>query len=292
MNNLLRKSLNYFKKDISDEDKIALFKKNGCIPWSNGYNEYKIKYIINSINSTAILDMFKNKKLESSFGLHLDERIVEYPWIFSHINKKNNLQVLDAGSTFNFKYILETYFSKSNKLTIATYAPEFINYNNLGISYIYTDLRETPFKDNLFDIIISQSTVEHIDMDNSIYGYDITHNENIEKKSFEYLGAIDEYLRILKNKGQLLITFPFGKFENHGFFQQFDEEMLQKILEILKIQGSYNLSFFKYTTNGWIFTTQEECKELVSYNPHTGKGKLDDGAAHCRSICCIEFIKN
>jgi hypothetical protein len=96
---------------------------------------------------------------------------------------------------------------------------------------------------------------------------------------------------VLKSDGKLLLTFPYGKFENHGFFQQFDREMLDRVLELFRKQGTYELTFFRYLNGGWNFCEQEDCADIVSFNPHTGRGKLDDGAAHCRSVCCIEFTK-
>ena len=128
-------------------------------------------------------------------------------------------------------------------------------------------------------------------MDNSIYGYDIAHNSNTEKKSYEFIVAIKEMIRVLKSKGTLLLTFPYGKFENHGFFQQFDDEMLSRILNLFNNIGSTNVEFFKYEKEGWRFAEQDEVSQSISFNPHTGRGKLDDNAAHSRAICCINFNK-
>lgn len=289
--------LNIFKKkptaippQKSTDEKIAQYFQSGRNPWSEGYVEYKEKSIISALNNSLLRNDLVSFKLSDNFGEGLDERIIEYPWIFANLKEMEGTQILDAGSTFNFDFILKQEILTKNKVTIATYAPESPNFNHLGISYVYTDLRQTPFKDEFFATIVSHSTIEHIDMDNSIYGYDITHVEE-EKKSYEYLSAIKEYLRILKPGGQLLITFPFGKFENHGFFQQFDSEMLEKITDILNPYGKIDSTFFQYKNKGWKFTTKNDCKDVVSFNPHTGKGKGDDGAAHCRSVCCINFIK-
>ena len=159
-------------------------------------------------------------------------------------------------------------------------------------SYVYGDLRELLFKDAHFDILVSQSTIEHIDMNNSIYGYDIDNNKTGEIKSYEFLLVIKEMIRVLKPEGMLLLTFPYGKFENHDFFQQFDHEMLGKLVTKFSFQGTYSTTFFKYFPDGWFSCFESECREIGSFNPHTNKGKGDDGAAHCRSICCLKFIKN
>lgn len=267
------------------------FLSNGKIPWSKGYDEYKWELINSSINDSVLLESFSKNKLPENFGHRVDERVIEYPWIFSNLSN-NEEKLLDAGSTFNFKQIVNHPNIASKELTIFTFAPEKNNFNNKGISYIYGDLRELPFGDNWFDTIVSQSTIEHIDMDNSIYGYDIVHNEEVDKKSYQYLIAVKEMIRVLKSGGSLLITFPYGKFENHGFFQQFDEEMLNRLLELFNNIGDFNCTFFKYSNDGWEFTEKEKLVDVISYNPHTGKGKLDDNAAHCRSVVCITFLKS
>lgn len=263
------------------------YKKNGRQPWSIGYNEYKEDYINKELQKYK-KNQGQSFEIEENFGLGLDERCVEYPWIFYNL-PKNKCKMLDAGSTFNFDFIVNHELIKNKDLDIITYYPESNKFNEKRISYIYNDLREISIKDSYYDCIVSQSTIEHIEMDNSIYGYS---SENEQKnKSFEFLKAISEMIRTLKKNGTLLLTFPYGKFENHGFFQQFDHEMLEKLLTKLNIHGLSELTFMKYTSNGWEICSQQDCNEMVSFNPHTGLGKGNDGAAHCRGICCIKFYK-
>lgn len=238
-----------------------------------------------------ILKRFSDNTPVTKYGYSLDERVIEYSWIFSNV-KRGHSQLLDAGSTFNFEHIIEHPLIKEKELTIFTYASENDNYPEKRISYVYGDLRELPFKDSFFDMVVSQSTIEHIDMNNSIYGYEIDHHKKSEIKSYKFLEAIKEMIRVLKPEGTLLITFPYGKFENHVFFQQFDQEMLGKLINEFYLRGSYSSDFFKYLPDGWYSCLETECRQMVSYNPHTNKGKGDDGAAHCRSICCVKFIKN
>ena len=270
--------------------RIRKYLKSGKIPWSEGYLEYKELKIIEALNNESLLHSFENKNIPGNYGIGIDERIVEYPWIFSQLSDKNKL-LLDAGSTFNFEYILNQKKLHSKKIHICTYYPESFNFNEKGISYLYNDIRELPFKDNLFDEIVCQSTIEHIDMDNSIDGYSPGSDKSIQTKSFSYLKAIKELVRVLNSEGTLLLTFPFGKFENHIFFQQFDSEMLSSVEEVFMNYGNFEISFIRYLKSGWVFASKPECLNIESYNPHTGKGKADDGAAHCRCVCLIKFKK-
>ena len=284
----MRKIFNFSRAPVSPERKIASYLKNGRIPWSLGYEEYKYKLISESINSNGVISCFKEKKMPEGYGIGVDERSVEYPWIFSKISNDKKI-MLDAGSTFNFNFITGHPYIKNKELTIYTFFPEKDCFFKNRINYVFGDLRNMFFKDETFEEIVSQSTIEHIDMDNSIYGYN---DKFTQDKSYEYLKAVSEMLRVLKHGGKLLITFPYGKFENHGFFQQFDQEMLLKIINLFNGKGESQVDYFKYEKEGWCFAQPNELAEVESYNPHTGKGKGNDGAAHCRSIACIEFVKS
>lgn len=277
------------QKAVSDP--VQTYINGGRVPWSPGYNEYRWKFISEAIgNNTLIAQIKSEKKFPEGFGIGLDDRAAEYPWIFSRV-VQGNCRLLDAGSTFNFSQIVEHPEIANKDLSILTYHPEKSNFCSRRISYLYSDLREMPFKDAYFDMVVCQSTIEHIDKDNSIYGYDIE-KVTEEKKSYEFLKAIHELVRVLKPGGVLLLTFPYGKFEDHGFFQQFDREMLGLVYDAMARSGKFWTDFILYRKEGWQFASAEDCDKAESFNPHTGRGKGDDGAAHCRCICGIEFIKN
>ena len=48
------------------------------------------------------------KELPQRFGIAIDERVVEYPWIFGHLLERQNTgaRMLDAGSILNHDFIL------------------------------------------------------------------------------------------------------------------------------------------------------------------------------------------
>jgi SAM-dependent methyltransferase len=279
------------KSEIVTLNPIDIFLKSNSIPWSEGYSEYKWKLINDSIYDAAILKQFEEENIENGYGRNMDERVIEYPWLFSHLLKEKGT-FLDAGSTFNFEEIISHPILENKDIHIYTYYPEPNNFASKRISYTYGDLRVLPFKNNFFDQVVCHSTLEHIDMDNSMYGYELSHVEDVKNKSFEYLKVINELVRVAKPNGKVFLTFPYGKFENHGFFQQFDAEMVEKIEEAVLPFCSIKKSFAKYLHTGWVFSTQAECNDALSYNPHTGKGKGNDNAAHSRAICFLEITKN
>ncbi|MBC8044517.1 MAG: class I SAM-dependent methyltransferase [Rhizobacter sp.] len=287
---ILWESAKAIKQKNLKEHRRRAYLAGGRVPWSNGYYDYRWQEIQAAISDAAVLDAFRTQRMPKGFGIGIDERIAEYPWILSRLAQTDGT-LLDAGSTFNFKEILDHAAVAKKELTICTYHPESPNFNERRISYLYADLRRLPLRDDWFDVVVSQSTIEHIDMDNSIYGYDLPNAAMTQKKSYDYLKAIDELVRILKPGGTLLLTFPTGKFINYGFFQHIDAEMIERLNERLSPRGKVAEEYLLYTSEGWTFATSEACTEIESYNPHTGMGKGTDGAAHCRAICCIQFRK-
>jgi SAM-dependent methyltransferase len=287
----IKQQISAYAEKYLIKKRIKEYIRNGREPWSTGYHEYKWSQIETTIEQNDFKYAIEKGRLNSGFGIGLDERIVEYPWIFSNLNHEVT-NILDAGSTFNFKPIVNIVSKYCQHLTIFTYYPENENYLNKRISYVFGDLRKLPFRDCWFEQIVCQSTIEHIAMDNSIYGYKESRQQNSPDKNYEYLQSISELVRVLKIGGQLLLTFPYGKFENHSFFQQFDHEMTEKLIAVLFAEGRVEINFFKYDKTGWNTAMRNECDQAISFNPHTGKGKGDDGAAHCRSICCVKFIKS
>lgn len=269
-----------------------IYQNTGKKPWSYGYNDTRWALIKSTINNKDTIKRFAEGSIPDGFGVGFDERVVEYPWIFSRLSGNKDLRMLDAGSTFNFPEIVSHPEVADKNLTIFTYYPEPNNFVSRRISYMFGDLRQMPFADQFFDEVVCQSTIEHVDMDNSIYGYELSGNENSTKKSYDYLLVISELVRVLKPGGKLLITFPYGRFENHGFFQQFDEEMVSRITDMIKKAGHPKQEYILYSEKGWRFEEATNCNDSVSFNPHTGQGKGNDGAAHCRCVCCIEFIKS
>ena len=262
------------------------------IPWSEGYEDYKWDKIAEVINDASFLVKFmERKQLPAHYGTGLDERIVEYPYVFSNLSE-SSLRILDAGSTFNFAPVISHPVFSKKELTIFTAYPEKQNFIHKKISYVYGDLRVLPFRDEWFDEVVCMSTLEHIGMDNAIYGYG---EETIKKadagENTEYLKAVSELVRVLKRKGKLYITVPFGQKINYGYFQQFDSLMVTSLNHMLESEGQSELTFFRYHSGGWHFSRMEECNDAEAFNPHTGQGKGIDGAAHSRSICGIQFTK-
>ncbi len=148
------------------QNELTVFQEMGYLPWKSGYDTYKWNAISEALTSANILDLFQTKvNLPEGFGWRIDERIVEYPWLFSNL-KSESKRVLDAGSALNFLPTLEHLQNLNRDVTIMTLAPEDKAFWNKKISYHYGDLRQLPFRDEWFDEVVSISTIEHVGFDN------------------------------------------------------------------------------------------------------------------------------
>lgn len=252
-------------------------------PWRIGYGFYKHKKIREALERGG----FDAKKLPQGYGFRIDERIVEYPWFFSRLPARGG-NLLDAGSVLNFDYILSHEKLSDKKIFISTLAPELLCFWEKGVSYVYEDLRESCYRDGLFDWIVCLSTLEHVGMDNTIvYTKD---SAKMENDRWAHLLAIKEFRRILKPGGVLYISVPFGRHENHGWQQVFDGAMVDRIIKVFS-PAMVNENYFKYETEGWKAASRVDCRDATIFDAQLQKTPDEDYAAAARAIICLEMVK-
>ena len=274
---------------LKQTQQIKFYKQSGYLPWSEGYKAFKYSYIQETINSPNLLEKFRlHHKLPQKFGWRLDERAVEYPWVFSRLSLKPT-RFLDAGSAMNFEQFVRHLRNKKKEITIFNLAPEKQCFWHQKVSYQFGDLRNLPYKDGWFDEIVCISTLEHVGMDNRGYGTEIE-----EYSKGDYKVAILELIRVLRKDGQLLITLPFGKPQdirrgNGIFMQQFSSEHLRQLENIL-VGCNINTQFFQYINDGWDVSSEEACSDAQYFNIHEEINFDPDFAAAARAVVCIEIV--
>lgn len=265
---------------------ILIYRLLGCRAWSLGYLEARTDAVVKCLGNRKTLGLFLgNKNLPDGYGNKFDERVVEYPWLVSRINSGDKY-ILDAGSILNFRFIIENNRLVGKKTVIANLNPENNCFYNEGVSYVYSDyadIRKTCFKNDLFDLIICSSVLEHVGMDN-------THMYSKEKKfkefkSNDYLLVIDELKRLLKKGGRLLLTFPYGEYEYKGWFQQFDSKMVDKIIK--RFDGKLDIFYFKYTSRGWTASDKKSCDGCK----YEGKINSNLHSVAASAVVCMELQK-
>lgn len=274
-------------KEMADAMASPLYVLRGRHPWSLGYYTKKKSSIEAAIDEAAVQ---MGRPLPDSFGIAIDERVVEYPWLFDRLRHGARPlgRVLDAGSTLNHKFILERDPLRKADLTMMTLAPEKRCYWYRGYSYVFGDFRKTRFEDASFDTIISISTLEHVGLDNTIlYTKDPTKSE---ANKHGFVDAIREFRRLLAPGGRCLLTVPYGRYENFDWFHVFDKDMIRILIEGFS-PSSFDLEFFQYVKAGWRRASETEVAGATAFDPRSGRGRFDDKAGCARAIACIQLTK-
>lgn len=297
---LIRQAINrlgfeVIKKTRPNEQRVQDYLSGDRRPWTGEYLAYKKHFIREVLEQSDIVRrMQANDTLPEGFGIGIDERCVEYPWVFAHA-RPQAARVLDAGSALNHDYLLGMEFWQGKQLTVSTLAPETQCHWRQGISYQFADLCDLPFKDAFFDEVICISTLEHVGMDNSFY---LKQNPDSRTDPARYLSALAELKRVLKPGGQILLTVPFGKYANHQMFQQFDAEMLERVMDATKPATS-KLDVFAYSADGWQRSDVQSCKDheyshyALARKQQNGQQLEmdDDNAAAARAVACLLLEK-
>jgi SAM-dependent methyltransferase len=273
-------------KELLDAAASPLYVLMGRRPWSLGYYTRKKSLIESAIDQNAVQ---VGRPVPDAFGVAIDERVVEYPWLFDRLARIGRPlgRVLDAGSTLNHDFILNRAPLGGADITLMTLAPEKRCYWYKGYSYVFGDFRKTDFKDGTFDIIISVSTLEHVGLDNTLLYTNDPGKAEADKNGF--VDAVREFRRILVPGGRCLITVPYGRYDNFDWFQVFDREMIDLLIGTFN-PTSFEVDFFQYTNAGWRRALQTEVENAIAFDPHSGRGKSDDSAAFARAIACIQLI--
>ena len=266
---------------------VCYYKAAGRRPWGRGYVQYKQRELSRALNDQALLQQFRlSAPLPPGYGWRLDERIVEYPWTISRL-RPGHEAVLDAGSTLNFQYLLDLPTIACKSVVTFTLAPEGVH-SRENVSYLYGDLRETFFKDACFDTIVCISTLEHVGMDNNLL-YS-TNAQFREDRREDYLIVIAELWRVLRPGGQLLLTVPYGRSGGHGWFQQFDEEMVERVIATFA-PSRREKTYYKYSAEGWNVSDAEACAQCEYFDIHAATVPNGDGAAAARAVACVQLVK-
>lgn len=216
-------------------------------------------------------------QLPPGLGAGFDERVVEYPWLFS---RQLSGRVLDAGSVLNHRHLIETLLPRIEDLTIVTLAPEPSAFTSLGVSYLYDDLRALPLRDDWFDEVVCLSTLEHVGMDNAVYG---AVAPRAEEPRAEAAQALRELLRVARPGGRIHLSVPFGRRQDHGWFRQLDREDVDDLLSRAGVVGHEETAFV-HASRGWRRTSPSRLGD-VGYAAE--EGRAADGAVAARAVLCL-----
>jgi SAM-dependent methyltransferase len=268
------------------------------LPWTQGYQERRDRTLREAVTDAALHARFaSHAPLPAGYGRGLDERCVEYPWLLAHLPPGPG-RLLDAGSALNHEFLLERDALAAKRIHVVTLAPEAQCFWRRGVSYVFEDLRALPFREATYDVVVSVSTIEHVGCDNSSYTRGVP---SAEKQPGSFEQAATEIGRVLKPGGALLLTVPYGRYEWHGVFQQFDRQHLSRVEAAFGDMLVTEEAFYRYSRDGWQVARDEECANCeyvawVSELMRTGRSPEPrqhepDYAAAARAVACVKLMK-
>jgi SAM-dependent methyltransferase len=176
---------------------------------------------------------------------------------------------------------------RMDDLHIVTLAPEQEALPQLGVSYLFADLRDLPIVDATYDRVLSLSTLEHVGLDTTYYG---GQTDVVREPQQELLRAVRELHRVLKPGGDLYITVPVGLGERFEWVRSLTPE------EIDEAVGAFgpshpDIRYYAYDDSGW----QESTREAVAdarYRDHFSSGPPGpDRAVAAHAVACVHLVK-
>jgi SAM-dependent methyltransferase len=184
-----------------------------------------------------------------TLGSEIPDRMVEYPFVLKELNLKSG-RVLDVGCTSPYNIIPLVLANRG--LEVWGIDVREFKIRQANFKFVKGDIRKTNFPDSYFDQIIAISTVEHIGLRGR---YSSTMDLNGDKK------AMLEMTRILKRRGNMLITVPFGRAKIVGASHRvYDRTRLRKLVNGLKIVKA---EFYAKNENGYWLSCEESKAELT-----------------------------
>lgn len=187
------------------------------------------------------------------FGRGYDERVVEYPWLYRRLVR--GAWLLDVGGTLNHPLHLGLALTRCEKLLLLNpFRDQDVRDRTAGVCYVRADVRASALRPESFPIAVCLSTLEHVGCDNSRYGAPAG-------READPAGAREAAMRAMRDLvspgGRLLLTVPFGRLEDHGWFVQLDAEALEAALAAFR-PVEREVEYFVHE-RGWHSTTAENC---------------------------------
>ena len=233
------------------------------------------------LSEPAMMSLFeRGQRLPEGYGFGWDERVVEFPWL---LVQGLGGRLLDAGSTLNHPHIVERCLELVDSMTITTITPEPTAFTDKGVSYVYSDLRELPFRDGWFDTVVCASTIEHVGMDGRLYGNE---QPRADDPAAEQRRALGELRRVLRPGGLLLLTVPFGRPEDHGWLRPFDAQQLEDLIRSVA-PAHDETTIYSYSERGWQLSSAAAAADATYWDVHADQEPPTDGAMAARAVACV-----
>ena len=268
--------------------KASLWKRAGRTPGTYGSNAAKWIAI-----ETGITVPPNGKYGWDDAGL--DERVVEYPWLFERMRDLVGAdRVLDAGSVLNHGRILGAWKrARLPAVSIVTLGYEGNAVVSNEVRYEFADLRALPYRDEWFPVVLSLSTLEHVGLDNAIYGAAAGAALKSADPGAGVLQAMAELHRVTRRGGTLLVSVPYGARSNRGWFRVLDADELGRLVGA---PGWRNVQtrYFRALREGWRECSAADARD-AGYNEPRGRSGTQSAppwVAAAEAVALVELRRD
>jgi len=214
-------------------------------------------------------DWGRFKKVSTLKRVMINERIIEIPYAIQAVSSlAKGSTVLDLGC---MESMLSLFFA-SLGFQVTGFDFREYPYRVPNFKFQQGDILNLPFESSSFDAALCVSMIEHV-------GLGFYHDPQSEMEADEK--GMQEIHRVLKPKGRLVLTVPFGLPHVNDQQRTYDKLRLDRLLEKFTVE---DMRFFRNVLPGgqdhnvWKESSLQEAQNVVA---ETG--------TEC--VCCVKAVK-
>jgi SAM-dependent methyltransferase len=217
-------------------------------------NSWPRAYISKTLIAARMPKFYVNIGVDTKKGKPYSEKLVELPFVFRNI-RSPPAEVLDIGCTCSVVSI---------QLAMLGYNVTGIDLQNYyfrhrNFEFVKADFNYYDFKGKKFDIIVDISSIEH-------FGLHTFSNMRLDLDADKK--ALRKIHGMLKPKGQLIFTAPFGVHEVIGSFTRvYDRNDIKELLKGFRVENS---QYYHLKDSGTLVPVNASAAEKVRFNTKDG----------------------
>jgi len=208
----------------------------------------------------------------------ITERIIEYPFLFRHLNPLDNSNIVDVGAVESELSIkLATLGHKVTALDNRKYPHSHENLISLSVDLV----KYINFPKNFYDWGVCISTLEHIGIGFNQYGDPPYSN----KDEIDVL-IMNKIYDMLKDAGKLILTIPFGK---SNYTQHFHKFKIYDLNDVNRLLSKFKILVAEY----WYLDKWDGLKPIDYYqvSPEELTEKSDLSFYPTKGVACFYLEK-